>query len=368
MKKVLLLLCFVGSIAADVSGLTYVHNPGNPNILHLSLHTGCIKDFEDVAKELQLNLTSWNIGAMQPRTNFDGTTNNNAIWNITAQRAQAVWERHEDFFNQFDVILTSDIAPLSRIFLQNDWQKPLIIWICNRFDYADHGTNREGFPDRAYYQMFQEAVSKPNVRIIPYTDYEWYHAEQRGLSIGRRTIRPIGSIDDSLRSGDTSFIPDYVDPAETLFIYPRLNDQQMRFAQSVCADLSIKTYTGVYNGPGELARYKAVLYFPYAWSNLALYENLQRGIIHFVPSIAFVKVLLAQRKPIRTYTHTLFELGEWYKPEYKDVIIYFDSWQDLKVKFETLDYQAMQQKIKAFGAKHREYVLNQWQQVFDELL
>ena len=42
-------------------------------------------------------------------------------------------------FGKFDVIVTSDTAPLSRIFLQNNWKKPLIIWICNRFDYVDYG-------------------------------------------------------------------------------------------------------------------------------------------------------------------------------------------------------------------------------------
>jgi hypothetical protein len=347
---------------------------GKAKILHIGFHTGCIKDIEGVVYELHargvnIDLTSWNIGAIKPREHFDGKTTGNAIWNISYDRAEDVWHRHKDFFNQFDIIITSDTAPLSRVFLQNNhWKKPLIIWVCNRFDYADHMTRDHSFPDKAYYQMFQEAAHMPNVRIIPYTDYEWYYAERKGLNIGRRTIRPLGSMDDDYRFGKHSLIPEDVDPSETLFIYPRLNNQQMQFAKSICDSLDIKCHTGKYNGPGELAKYKAVLYFPYAWSNLALYENLQRGIIHFVPSINFVKSLVNQGYPIRTFTTNLFEMGEWYKSEYKDVFVYFDSWSDLKNKFNSLDYLAMQKKVKKFGAKHRENVLNQWEEVFSELI
>lgn len=376
MKKI---SCIVWAIAlliilyADAkTGLSYISNPDGIKLLHVGFHTGCLKDFEDVvqslaAKGFNIDLTSWNIAAMTPRTNFDGSTKGNAIWNISRKRADAVWFRHKDFFEQFDIIMTSDTAPLSRIFLQdNHWKKPLIIWVCNRFDYVDAPTRDSTFPDREYYQLFQEAVHRQNVHIIPYTDYEWYYAERKGLNIGRRTIRPIGSMDDSYRIGQASLIPDTINPEKTLFIYPRLDQRQMNFAKGVCDSLGINAYSGKYNGPGELATYKAVLYFPYAWSNLALYENLNRGIIHLVPSIKFVKELLSKHKPIRTYTTNLFELGEWYKDEYKNVIIYFDSWEDLKEKFEGIDYASMQEKIKAFGMRHRTQVLAKWESIFEE--
>ena len=64
----------------------------------------------------------------------------NAVYNIGHQRAETVWNRHKDYFDKFDVIVTSDTAPLSRIFLQNGWRKPLIIWVCNRFDYCDYAS------------------------------------------------------------------------------------------------------------------------------------------------------------------------------------------------------------------------------------
>jgi hypothetical protein len=342
-----------------------VKNDGQLKVLHLSFHLGCIKDFEEIARELELDLTSWYLLGQRPLTYIDGKSLGNEIYNVTAERAHNIWGLHKDFFNQFDVVLTSDTAPLSRIFLQSDWQKPLLIWVCNRFDYA-HFDGLTNFPDHDYYRLFQMAADMPNVRVIPYTNYEWLYAHKRGIHISHDTIRPIGSIDDGPRHGTASLIPDTVAANETLFIYPRLTDHELAFAMQMCHKQNISCYCGRYNGPGELAKYKAVLYFPYAWSNVALYENLHRGIIHFVPSRTFIKKSAAQNAPVRALTidDTLFEFCEWYNPEYQDIFVYFDSWEDLGQKFNNLDYASMQSKIKAFGARHRAQVMAQWREMF----
>jgi len=57
---------------------------------------------------------------------------------------------HKDYFDTFDVIVTSGTAPLHESFLQNGWTKPLIIWICNRFDYCDYASLDCNFPDQEY--------------------------------------------------------------------------------------------------------------------------------------------------------------------------------------------------------------------------
>ncbi len=325
---------------------------------------------EEVAKALKMfDLTSWYVAGTHPRSNFDGVSKRNEIWTITRDRAEKIWERHQSFFDQFDIIMTSDIAPLSRIFLQNNhWKKPLIIWVCNRFDYHDVQGNDGTFPDRAYYDMFQEAEYNPMVRIVPYTNYEWLYAQRRGVIINHDTITPIGSLDDSSWFGSESRLPADLNCGQTLFIYPRLQKHQMNYAQKICKQMDIPTYSGFYNGPGELKKFKAVLYFPYAWSNLAPFENLQRGIVHFVPSKLFIKKMHASRAPVKTLTLTEFEFCEWYRDVYKDVIVYFDSWDDLKEKFDTLDYEDMQKRVKAFGQQHRKSVLNQWRQLFGELI
>ena len=147
---ILFLLSIFNVAARDIAGL---------KVLHLNFHLGCSKDFEEVGKELGLDVTTWYVLAADlPREHFDGKTRGNAVYNISHERALNVWNKHKDYFETFDVIVTSDTAPLSRIFLQNGWKKPLLIWVCNRFDYYDGETYDGKFPDQEYYNLIRKAA------------------------------------------------------------------------------------------------------------------------------------------------------------------------------------------------------------------
>ena len=109
-------------------------------VLHLSHHYGCLKDHQYVCDKLGLDLT-----------------NKLSIWNdiikrdvycITQEIANSTWKEHKDYFNSFDFIITSDTAPLSRIFLENinEFKGQLIVWVCNRFNYEMHN-------DPAYHNL-----------------------------------------------------------------------------------------------------------------------------------------------------------------------------------------------------------------------
>lgn len=147
----------------------------NFNILHLSFHQGCINDFQEVIKHFPaIQLTSWNIESN--RRKLDAHISGDVIYNMSHDRAHRIWLQHADYFNSFDMIATSDTAPLSRIFLQNNWHKPLPIWVCNRFDYFDGATHKGTFPDHEYYELMRNACHKRNVKIISYTPYEFFYA------------------------------------------------------------------------------------------------------------------------------------------------------------------------------------------------
>src|SRR5579872_995466 len=124
-KKSLLLFILLSRtlLHADITSL---------HILHLSFHKGCIRDIEIVAQELGCTITSLFIPDL-PAKEFDGYAAGNSLYNIGHERAEKIWNKHKDYFNQFDAIITSDTAPLARIFLQNNYEKPFIIWVCNRF-------------------------------------------------------------------------------------------------------------------------------------------------------------------------------------------------------------------------------------------
>jgi len=335
-------------------------------ILHISLHAGCIKDIEEVARALDLNVTPWLIQRDRPRLKYDGEGKfTNDIYNITHERAARIWSINKEYFDQFDLIITSDTAPLARIFLENGWKKPLIIWVCNRFDYADAETAKGKFPDKEYYELFQNAATLPNVRIISYTRFEQVYARRKGVDIGTAIINPVGRLPVNFNQTHSA-IPASINKPEYIFLFPRLETQrEVDFIQTVCRKYGIKTYHGSYNGPEDLRGFKGVLYFPYAWSNLALFENLQQGIVHFVPSEKFIKSIDGV---MRVLTVSDFELCDWWAPEFRDNFVYFDSFADLKHKIETTNYKELKAQVRRTGLAHRAEMLRRWQKVFGELL
>jgi hypothetical protein len=328
----------------------------------MTFHNGCKNDFEDVAKELGLELTTWYVQDL-PKGFWEGFYAGNEIYNVSHRRAERVWKLHNDFFNLFDVIITSDTAPLSRIFLQNGWQKPLIIWICNRFDYTHGNGGEDRFPEPEYYELFRKAATMNNVRIVSYTPFEYEYARRKGINIGTRTIKPIGKKEQPFDVSQSS-IPSTIKKEETLFVFPRLEHHQIQRVIQECAQRDIKAWSGVYNGPEDLKGFKGVLFFPYAFSNLALYENLLRGVIHFVPTQRF----LTQLNFVRAGMHGNLNWCEWYFNMYKDCFVFFDSWQDLQQKVQKINYQELHKKIKEFGQRHRITMIEEWRTLFTDLL
>ena len=134
-------------------------------ILHVSHHDGCRKDLDYVADRLGITVDHYE---------YRGG------YNMDAARADAAWRAERERFLAYDVVVTSDTASLSRIFLQNDWPNGLVVWICNRFDYCDEATNDCGFPDAGFYALFASAVDRPRT-VVPDTAFEHHHARSRAF-------------------------------------------------------------------------------------------------------------------------------------------------------------------------------------------
>ena len=75
-------------------------------ILHISLHKGCINELEYIAKELELNLTSMFVHEIAP-CEFDGKSKGTCLYNIGHERAENIWKKNKEYFETFDVIITS---------------------------------------------------------------------------------------------------------------------------------------------------------------------------------------------------------------------------------------------------------------------
>jgi hypothetical protein len=328
-------------------------------VLHISFHKGCQNDIEYISKKLNFDLKFMEYD--------DGISIGLDKYNITHEKALNSWNIHKDYYNQFDIIITSDTAPISRIFLQNNFQKKLIIWICNRFDYANQPAI--GFPDKEYYDLINDVKNRPNVIIIGYTPFENYYANNiRNLSIGDEVIKPIGQIGEVYKDYTSTIVEN---KKNTFIIGPYHNDNLMMNLKEKVESLGIKVFNGRYNGPKDLAEFAGVIHIPYAWSNLALFEGIQLEILFFIPSLEFIKYLIHtndDKKDNFFWSPPLIEdvlyLSEWYCEEFKDVFIYFDSWNDLKKKVETLDYLNHKKILKEIGINHEKKMLERWSKLF----
>jgi len=323
-------------------------------VLHISFHRGCQNDIEYVAKKLNFELEFMEYD--------DGISKGLDKYNVTHQKAENSWKIHKDYYNTFDCIIISDTAPISRIFLQNNYSKKLIIWICNRFDYAHQPAI--GFPDKEYYDLINDVKNRPNVHIIGYTPFETYYANNiRRLSIGNKCIKPIGKIAKTYQNYTPTIVED---KDKTFLIGPYHNDNIMMNLKDKVTSLGIKVFNGRYNGPHDMGEFAGIIHIPYAWSNLAFFEGISNYVIYIIPSKKFFMELFKRSNFWFQNRNciNMIELSEWYSPEHKDIIIYFDSWDNLKYKINNLDYNKQKIKIKEFANKHENTMLNKWKKLF----
>lgn len=194
--------------------------------------------------------------------------------------------------------------------------------------------------------------------------------KKKGVDLGQLLIKPCAA---RVEMKAESFIPQYVEKKTTFFLPRRHNETTFMDLSKHLSGIGIKNYCGNYNGPGDIADFKGVIHLPYAWSNLALFENLQLGLPYFVPSEEFLRKLLTSENywfqdSYYLLNENAFSLAEWYCDDVKDVLVYFDSWADLLYKIKTMDYEAVTARTKAFAQAHQAINLERWRNVFKDIL
>ena len=247
---------------------------------------------------------------------------------------------------------------MCRIFIENNWNKKLIIWICNRFDYSHRPVIDGPFPDKDYIEMFQKAHYMKNVNIIGYTLFENIYCKLcYNIDIGVDVITPSGGISNTYER--------FISKPELnniFFIPPYHNDTDCMNVSNILDNLKILNYCGRYDGPTDLTNYKAVVHIPYAWSNLALFESFTLGIIYFIPSIEFLLQIAKKPKFFWSppYKSDLIQYSEWYNSDHADLFIYFNSWEDLLLKMSELDYDKHKVILKEFSKKKQNDCIQKW--------
>jgi len=369
-------------------------------LLHISFHKGCNNE---------INYVFTKLGHTVEEMRFDdGETKDDEIYRITKDRAQKSWEKYKDYYDSFDGIITSDTCPTSRPFLQNNWSKLLIIWVCNRFDYAVEG-------DQTFYDLLRSIPNRKNVFICGNTAIENVYSKQlRNVDITDFVMKPLGKnivsqgLFKTYKEGEEEkfFVPVYENETKYTNLSAKLNE------------FGIKNNNGerFKDHISELLEYKGIVCLPYAWSTITFFEVMQLGLIYFVPSVSFLIELSKTRQPdsrqgfcrapgrgrspglgrpknswVRGKTPglgptklnrpgalcfwfqppfnrdpQLLKAAEWYCDDHKDLLVYFDSWQDLQEKIKTTDYEKQTQKILEYAKKHEEITLAKWNSILKD--
>lgn len=346
-----------------------------PRALHLTFHKGTGAEMAYICKNLGIDLDTWYL--LDQETGFlDSTCRPVKNYLIDHDRADRIFTKHRQTFESYDLIITSDIAPLSRIFLQNDWKKPLVIWVCNRFDFNAFGRGSK-FPDSEYLSLFQGAKDLDNVEVIGYTKYEAVHAkERRGITCIQKTIEPTGY---GRPQGDYRPVPQNIIKESTFFVRKYKNEQKVHLMEKL-KDLGIESYMGPYAGSPDLKEFKGMIHIPLVMGNLHLWENLRQGIVHFIPTKRFYESLYSS-KQIEFWDWTnpsnrngyllideIFANCDWYDPRLAPLFVFFDSFEELQSLTQNTNYAEKKALIKDFHKKHTAKCLSAWTDVFQKYL
>jgi hypothetical protein len=359
--------------------------------LHLTFHKGCDKEIQYVFTQLGHAVDTWRFD--------DGETDPQSenIYRISHERAQKCWNLHRAFFEKYDGIITSDTCPLARPFLQNHWRKPLLIWVCNRFDYLVY--------DEDFTNLIRDIPNRSLVRIFGYTFIEPVYAKYiRGVDWGNDlVIKPIGKnleSKDKVKQYTHSHNPpvfppenlstplsitieekgvEYKNPENIGKFYVPLygNETNLVNVRWILDELEVANDSFRFQHISELLEFQGIVTIPYAWSTFALFERMQLGMVVFVPSEAFLmKLFLENNHPVRKWWfQDPFYLehperlawSEWYCPENREFFVYFDSWLDLGDKLKNTDYAAKSERILKRGKEHEQYVMGQWKIILESI-
>jgi len=316
-------------------------------ILHLSFHQGCVADIDHVAK-----MFGWQVEHLNPVKNY----------NIGSVRAREAYLEHKEKIDEADIVITSDTAPLSRIIYEHAPEKRLVIWVCNRFDYADQATNDCGFPDPEYYSGFKAAMIRSNTKVISYTEFERIYANHwHGIDWGPALIKPTGAKAQNVGRTAT--------PESPYLIPPYHNDIHCVPLEDICKTLQIHAVRRRYTSMEDLASNRGIIHIPYAWSNFALFEALTMGMRYFIPTLEFL-IDLSGMKSTRDgffwsppWSPAWAEVSEWYCKANRGFLTEFESPDHLAALVEEESPREIHDAIMEHMRKHYVDTMAAWHNV-----
>lgn len=362
-----------------------------------SFHTGTSNEMSWLSDKLGL---STNIGGFCAHTQASKGNENNP-YVFSNDRVASIWQDKPlaDRLQSYAGVITTDTSHAMYPFLKNSAfeNKPLIIWITNRYDItmSDH-MPQASFND--FLRTMENASShRKNVYFVAAHDSEIEFARVKypTMDVSRwRTIYPIGHeskwLHKELMAEHTSGLNLNAEPfkSESLCVYPSANEPGMmkEYRETLAkANVLFNDKLGGleakhYGGPrGMSIKCKAIVHVPYAPNTMALWENVQMGNIFFLPTSKLVAQWRASNQigvfqmsrglneMSRPLTEAFLNRTEWYREDRHPLFVYFSSPEDLVAKFRSLDFGKKRREIRAYMDKHEKDQLAKWKDLFADI-
>ncbi len=279
-------------------------------------------------------------------------------YSITKETANELWEKNKDYYNSFDAVFISHLATLSRIFLQNDWQKPLYIWLCFRFDYF-HPPR----VDKEYQQLIAAARHRPNVKFFAATIHDKLYIQNVLGDFPVEVVEPFIYINNAVKQ----FAP----CKDKYYLFSKHNETVAMNLKQLTDALGIPTYQHAWDlGEPDLRGVRGIIHLPYNNMSRGFLENLALENVFFLPTLDFLKECIATRRfwwdIERIPQHV--ELSEWYAEENKNLFVYFSSFEDLKRVTLAPDVDKLIESkkitIRLFNEWRNAKTLEKWSRIF----
>lgn len=293
--------------------------------LHITNHIGTKRNILNVFKYLGID-------------QYLTTLNLDTHLFIDTNHANEIWNRNKYIIKEYDCLFFTDTSMYAMPYLQHmeEHNCIIIIYITNRFDFGTFAINQREEMANFYSNMSN------NKRVIFCSDnkYDMYYASLYNIKFYYESIirlTPIINENIIMPTNNKLCIcyrgtklNNYNENLEGRHIKYDYFENDNRYRDEI-----------------HLCEYIGICHLPYQTNIQSLWENLGYSIIYFIPSKTFMKELIKEdwyyfeEKYFSETKRNNYELldksieySEWYQPENSNMFEFFDSWDDLRIKYD----------------------------------
>ena len=295
---------------------------------------------------------------------------------VTEAASKEWYPLHEDHCNSsiYDLIIVGDVVTYSRPYLQSLCKTNIILYITNRFDFGIWG-------DPEWAPVVESASRWPNVRVIVnnYDEYR-YSLLYRNIDIHIYAYAPsTGLISDTAERLLATSQVDWsrVDENE-LLILDRAGQRRLLDLLRE-KNIPVPFLISNYGGPLDLVG-RIMLHIPYQVNTMALFENLNAGVLYVLPSKRLYLRWLKEGTFImkngeqdkdrgrREWTEKeLTTYADWYRTDLSFLFFYFDELEDLAPgsafrRMVEKNAKAKREIVKKYMTYHVGRTIEAWRQ------